>query len=109
MNKNEKTAAGKSDGLTKLKHYINFTPRYEKPQVLNCGNQPPRITTTVFDGQNSTVPFFEMTSFVCDECCLPLWLYGANFIESYTIGRANILRCLCDNHAEAFGFLEVAE
>ncbi len=37
---------------------------------------------------------------VCDECALPLKLYGSNYIESYTNGRANILRCLCDLHAD---------
>ncbi len=48
-----------------------------------------------------------ITAFVCDECSIPLHLGGENFIESYSNGRANILRCLCDTHARAFGFLEV--
>lgn len=37
---------------------------------------------------------------VCDECAAPLHLYGENFIETYTEGRVNILRCLCDLHAD---------
>ncbi len=37
---------------------------------------------------------------VCDECSAPLHLYGEHFVESYTNGDANILRCLCDLHAE---------
>jgi hypothetical protein len=50
---------------------------------------------------------FDGTSLFCDECSLPLWLYGANFIESYSNGYANTLRCLCDLHAEEL-VLEVA-
>jgi hypothetical protein len=42
---------------------------------------------------------FNLTAFVCDECALPLRLYGANFIENYSYGHANTLRCLCDLHA----------
>jgi len=41
----------------------------------------------------------KLTSFVCDECALPLRLYGQNFIETYTGGKVNVLRCLCDLHA----------
>ena len=50
----------------------------------------------------------ELPFFVCDECSAPLHLYGANFIETYTNGKVNILRCLCDLHAQELG-LEVAE
>ncbi len=38
----------------------------------------------------------------------PLWLAGENFIDSYSDGRANILRCLCDIHAAELG-LEVCK
>ncbi len=47
------------------------------------------------------------TTFACDECALPLHLYGENYIETYTDGKVNVLRVLCDLHAEEFGFLEV--
>jgi len=46
---------------------------------------------------------FNLTAFVCDECALPLRLYGANFIENYSYGHANTLRCLCDLHADEMG------
>ncbi len=46
---------------------------------------------------------------VCDECCLPIHLYGENFIETYTDGKVNTLRVLCDLHAEEFYSLEVSE
>ncbi len=49
-----------------------------------------------------------LCNFCCDECALPLRLYGENFIESYTNDKANPLRCLCDLHAED-GELDVAE
>ncbi len=55
------------------------------------------------------VPSLKMTAFVCDECAAPLHLYGENFIDSYTDGQANILRCLCDLCAEEFGLSEVPE
>jgi len=46
------------------------------------------------------LPFcFSGLRLVCDECAAPLHIYGENFIESYTNGRANILKCLCDLHA----------
>ncbi len=40
---------------------------------------------------------------VCDECARPLHLYGENFVETYTGGKVNVLRCLCDLHAEEMG------
>ncbi len=49
--------------------------------------------------KSSDLSFIKMTAFVCDECAMPLSLYGENFVESYTNGRANILRVLCDLHA----------
>jgi hypothetical protein len=52
---------------------------------------------------------FDGLSLLCDECCVPLFLGGENYIESYRNGRANPLKCLCDTHAEEFGFLGVAE
>ncbi len=50
-------------------------------------------------------PFYRLR-LVCDECARPLHLYGENFIESYSNGKANIMRCLCDLHAAE---LEVSE
>ncbi len=44
---------------------------------------------------------------VCDECAAPLHLYGEHFIDSYTNGQANVLRCLCDLHSDEFGLSEV--
>jgi hypothetical protein len=38
-------------------------------------------------------------TFICDECALPLRLYGEAFIESCGNGRGGILRSLCDSHA----------
>ncbi len=49
---------------------------------------------------------FRLQRLVCDECARPLYLYGENFIDSYTDGRANVLRCLCDIHADE---MEVCE
>ena len=46
------------------------------------------------------IPAITIAAFVCDECARPLNLYGENFIETYTNGKANILRCLCDLHAD---------
>lgn len=37
--------------------------------------------------------------FVCDECCLPLDLYGENTIQS-SVGSRIITRKLCDLHAQ---------
>ncbi len=55
-------------------------------------------------GKLSRLPFcFSGLRLVCDECAAPLHLYGENFIESYTEGRANSLRCLCDLHADELG------
>ncbi len=67
-------------------------------KIQRNAHQPRRKTNTRSD----------FSAFVCDECCVPLHLGGENFIESYANGRANILRCLCDSHAEEFG-LEVSK
>lgn len=45
----------------------------------------------------------EFFDFCCDECARPLHLYGENFIETYTNGKANALRCLCDLCADEMG------
>jgi hypothetical protein len=45
----------------------------------------------------------QTTAFACDECSLPLQLYGENYIETYTDGKVNVLRVLCDLHAEETG------
>jgi hypothetical protein len=50
--------------------------------------------------------FFNVMQIPCDECALPLSLYGSNFIESYTAGQANVLRALCDRHAAEMGGAE---
>ncbi len=75
----------------------NTNAKQIKFQVLLQANPATAINLFQFDGM----------SLFCDECCLPLWLYGANFIESYSNGYANTLKCLCDLHAEELG-LEVA-
>jgi hypothetical protein len=109
MNRNEKTVAG-NDGLVNFNERFDSTPRsVEMQQVFNFGGLP-KLTTTTATGQNADeLPFrFTGLRLVCDECAAPLWLYGENFIDSYTDGRANILRCLCDLCADALD-LEVAK
>jgi hypothetical protein len=76
----------------------------------NEPNQQPNLNPKVCVFQYKTYGQSKLshtTAFACDECSLPLLLYGENFIETYSTGRANILRCLCDLHAEEFGLLEV--
>ncbi len=72
---------------------MNDTPTKKKPQQKTA----------------QTVNFkFRGLRLVCDECALPLHLYGENFFDSYNNGRANILRVLCDLCALNHGLLEVA-
>jgi len=101
--KNEKTAVYHNSGLNNnFNDQKNYTKSDEKTQlVFNFGSQPPRITTTSYAGQNAGDPHFCFIGMrlVCDECAVPLLLYGENFIESYKAGKANVLRCLCDLHA----------
>jgi hypothetical protein len=106
---NEKAVAT-NNGFNKINEQStvdNSTPTAEKTQrVFTFGSRPPITTITVFDGQNDVEPFcFAGMRLVCDECCLPLYLFGENFIESYTNGRANLLQCLCDTHAAERGWL----
>ncbi len=72
--------------------------------ILRTGNQ--RLTKKT----NSKGESFSMSNITTtlkeiqiDFCFAPLRLYGENFIDSYTSGEANILRCLCDTHAEERG------
>jgi hypothetical protein len=90
----EKAPARQSKGLKKKLD--------NHPITLKSVSQNKRNLQRNFDFR------FDEMHLVCDECCAPLWLAGANFIESHTNGRANVMRALCDLHAEEFG-LEVAE
>jgi hypothetical protein len=83
----------------------------QKKTQINEENQPKESRFTM---ENCT-PHHPKTQLdfvfhhVCDECSLPLRLYGENFIESYSNGKANSLRVLCDIHAEGldlFGEVE---
>jgi hypothetical protein len=82
----------------------NHNTKNEKNQIIfNVGSQPPTITVTAFGGPTAGEP----RSFIggrraCDECCLPLHLYGENYIESYANGRAPLFKALCDAHASEF-------
>jgi hypothetical protein len=72
-------------------------------QKINFGKQPPTITVTTFGGQNEGAPCsFIGMRLACDECCLPLHLYGENYVESYANGRATLHKALCDSHADEF-------
>ncbi len=78
----------------------NFTTTQNKFQFNSTTSRLPERKTSMLPES----PFLEtMAFFVCDECARPLSLYGENFIETYTNGTANILRCLCDLHADEMG------
>ncbi len=67
-------------------------------------NQLMNIYTTNNNKQQLNFDFrFADMRLVCDECASPLRLYGENFIETYTNDKANVLRCLCDLHADEMG------
>lgn len=66
-----------------------------RPEPLESSKGSPLPDRKPFKLQALKTP-----AFVCDECARPLHLYGENFIETYTNGKANILRCLCDLHAD---------
>lgn len=108
--RNEKTAAHESDGSNeknKLKNKpttSNVTQTREKTQqVITFCSRPAIVTTTSFGGQKADDPFcFTGMRLTCDECCLPLYLYGVNYIESHSNGRSYLLKCLCDSHADEF-------
>ncbi len=66
-------------------------------------NQQLNLNLKVCDFQYKTCAQSKLShtiSFACDECSLPLQLYGENYIETYTAGKVNVLRALCDLHAE---------
>jgi hypothetical protein len=93
------------NGSTNINEQLNYNRADEKKQlVFNLGNQPARITTTVFDGQDADGPTFRFTGvgLACDECNLPLRIYGENYVESHTDGRSSLLKALCDSHAAEF-------
>ncbi len=83
----------------------NIAHNPEKNQLnFNFGKQPARITFTFFDDPNAGVPTFRFTGapLACDECALPLRIYGENYIESHADGRAYLLKAFCNSHAEEF-------
>ncbi len=79
----------------------------QKPKKLqlnsNFGNQTPQITASRA-GENAGVPSFCFIGMrlVCDECSLPLKLYGENHHDTYTNDAANPLLSLCDICAAEF-------
>jgi hypothetical protein len=87
----------------------NFTTENETNQrKINFGKQPPTITVTTFGGQKDGEPrSFIGMRLACDECALPLRLYGENFIESHANGRATLLKALCDSHAAEFRGVQI--
>jgi hypothetical protein len=80
----------------------------ENDFVFNCaekqGDLQANLTKPMTQGKE--ILGFHGLRLVCDECARPLHLYGQNFIEGYTDGRANILRCLCDVHAAELEVIE---
>ncbi len=100
--KNERRAflAGNDAPNTKMKTRLQNQSNPNQPNFQAA--KTPSITVKVIDGQNEARPHFCFIGMriVCDECAAPLHLYGENFIETYTDGRVNILRCLCDIHAD---------
>jgi hypothetical protein len=75
--------------------------------ILRTKENQPKESRITMNNNKSNQNKFQLNSSVCDECCLPMRLYGENFIESYTNGHANTLRCLCDLHAAEL--MEVSE
>ncbi len=100
----EKTVAA-NDGRDNFNERSNYNQSEEKNQfIFNFGKQPARITFTFFDDQSAGVPTFRFTGvpLACDECALPLYLYGENYVESHTGGRAYLRKALCNSHAAEF-------
>lgn len=93
----------------------------EKPVAMNNGSNQPIYKLIKKENQFVMTNYtrstkkpqhdfrFDGMNLGCDECCVPLLLGGENYIESYRNGRANPLKCLCDTHAEEFGFGGVSE
>ncbi len=108
MNKNKGSACN-TPGLTNLdnqllmknnslyQNKLQHNSRREWLESTKLSHLPERKTFKL-----PKMPVIKMTAFVCDECARPLHLYGENFIETYINGEANILRCLCDLHADEF-------
>jgi hypothetical protein len=82
----------------------NHNTKNEKNQIIfNVGSRPPSITVTAFGGQKAGEPrSFIGMRLTCDECCLPLYLYGENFVEARSNGRSYLRKALCDSHAAEF-------
>ena len=106
MNKN-KGDAGNIAGFINLEHELtmNNNKLYQnKFQFNSCREWLESTKLSLLPERKPFAlpesPFLETMAFVCDECACPLHLYGENFIETYTNGKANILRCLCDLHAD---------
>ncbi len=91
--KSEKAEALESDGSNK-----NLTDNLTmRNSTLNPNQFQLEITVNI---KCKSRPVYRGFNFVCDECARPLHLYGENFIETYTNGKVNVLRCLCDLHAD---------
>jgi hypothetical protein len=91
MNSNEKSNAPILAGIDAHNKKSNETNQLPNSNLKGCDFQYKTY------GQSK---LSHTISFACDECSLPLQLYGENYIETYTDGKVNVLRVLCDLHAE---------
>jgi hypothetical protein len=97
MKPNEKAIAGHDGSNTNLTERLTMNHNTTNQQKFQSDSSQSRANL-LEQSKLSRLP--ERKAFVCDECARPLRLYGENFIETYTNGKVNILRCLCDLHAD---------
>lgn len=99
MNKNEKATISVKDcgSNNYLTEKLTMRNSNTDQNIFQFNSTPERKTFVLPE-----LPFIKMNAFVCDECAMPLSLYGENFVETYTDYGVNPLRCLCDLHAAEF-------
>lgn len=100
---NKKPVAETTGRTDYLKHRLTMKHCKLKSNLFqfNSAKKPIHTTSESVSQNSARLPFrFAALRLVCDECAVPLHLYGENFIESYKDGKANMLRCLCDLHAD---------
>ncbi len=82
--------------------YKNHSTKIETNQPKLHFGKPPKLVIQIIlkprergIRKQSEMPF-GLRRIVCSECCLPLYLYGKDFIASYLDEQAELLPSLCD-------------
>jgi hypothetical protein len=95
-------------GITQFRPNLSLQGCDDRSCFFDITNSDKSMTSTPKIKRIIHEPVDWVKGFVCDECCLPLSLYGYNDFHP-TDGDRVVMKLYCDLHAEEFGMRERSE